>query len=272
MSAGKSTMGFMSTQLEMAERLRRLHRDPEILVLVNAWDVVSARAVAQVSGCQAIATASHSIAEAHGYEDGEKIPRELMLATIARIAAAVDLPVTADLESGYGDVSGTVSAAVRTGAVGGNIEDRMNPLPEAVGAVEAAVAAGRESGFVLNARTDAYLHDWPGRSSPAAVLREAVRRGTAFLEAGADCVFVPGCRARDDIEELVGAFGPGRLSLLGVPGQLSPGELEALGVARVSYGPFPQRWALEALTSRARELMRRPDADATREQGRRTDG
>ena len=250
----------MSAQRELAERLGRLHRDPAILVLVNAWDVASARAVAEAPGCQAIATASHSIADAHGYEDGENIPRQLMMAAIARITAAVDLPVTADLESGYGDVTSTVSAAVRAGAVGGNIEDGMRPLADAVGAVEAAVAAGKDVGFLLNARTDAYLRDWPGRSSTAAVLREAVRRGIAFLEAGADCIFVPGCRARDDIEELAAAFGPGRLSLLGVPGQLSPEELEALGVARLSYGPFPQRWALDALADRASALLRRREA------------
>lgn len=260
-------MGSVSTQKELAARFRRLHHRPEILVLVNAWDVASARAMAGVLGCEAIATASHSIAAAHGYEDGENIPRDLMLTAIGRIAAAVDLPVTADLESGYGDVPGTVSAAVRLGAVGGNIEDAMCPLQEAVRAVEAAVDAGRGSEFVLNARTDAYVRDWPGRSSPGAALREAVRRGTAFLEAGADCVFVPGCNARDDIEELVAAFGPGRLSLLGTPGQLAPRELEALGVARISYGPFPQRWALEALTDRATALMRDRAADATREQG-----
>lgn len=253
-------MSAMSTQQEKAERLRTLHLDPAILVLVNAWDVASARAVAEVPGCHAIATASHSVAEAHGYEDGENIPRDLMLATVARIAAAVDLPVTADLESGFGDVPDTVSAAVRAGAVGGNIEDGMRPLSDAVRAVDAAAEAGRDVGFVLNARTDAYLRDWSGRSSAAADLHEAVRRGTAFLQAGADCVFVPGCRTREHIEELVAAFGAGRLSLLGVPGQLSPGELEALGVARVSYGPFPQRWALEALTDRARELMRGREA------------
>jgi 2-methylisocitrate lyase-like PEP mutase family enzyme len=244
----------MSTLAEKADRFRRLHSDPAILVLVNAWDVASARTVAAVPGCQAIATASHSIAAALGYQDGEHIPVQLMLATIARITAAVDLPVTADLESGYGDVAATVSGAIRAGAVGGNIEDGLRPLPDALHAVESAVAAGQPAGFVLNARTDAYLLDQ--HSSPDHVLAEAITRGRAFLDAGADCVFVPGCRDPEHITELVAAFGRGRLSLLGVPGLPPPQRLEALGVARVSYGPYPQRWALEALATKAEELLR----------------
>jgi len=140
---------------EDAAILRRLHDDPELLILVNVWDVASARVVAEQPGCRAIATASYSIAAAHGYADGEHIPVELMIATIERIAAAVPLPVTADLEAGYGDVAGTVRRAIDAGAVGGNLEDAMRPLPEAVAAVEATVRAGEAAGvpFVLNART-----------------------------------------------------------------------------------------------------------------------
>ncbi|MFI5835395.1 isocitrate lyase/phosphoenolpyruvate mutase family protein [Micromonospora sp. NPDC051300] len=240
------------TLQEKARRLRTLHDESRILVLVNAWDAASARAVAAVPGCHAIATASHSIAAAHGYEDGEHIPFELALAAIARIAAAVDLPVTADLEGGYGDVAATVRAAIRAGAVGGNLEDAMRPVDQAVRAVRAAVAAGRDEGlpFVLNARTDAYL-----TGPPETALAAAVERGTAYLAAGADCVFVPGCSDPRDIRKLVAAFGPGRLSLLGVPAMPTPAELETLGVARVSYGPYPQRWTLDALTSRAATLL-----------------
>ncbi|GII22731.1 isocitrate lyase/PEP mutase family protein [Planosporangium mesophilum] len=240
------------TQQEKARRLRALHVEPTILVLVNAWDVASARTIAAVPGCRAVATASHSIAAAHGYDDGEQMPVDLMVAAIARIAAAVDLPVTADLESGYGDVAGTVRAAIRSGAVGGNIEDAMKPLDQAVRAVEAAVAASHAEGmaFVLNARTDAYL-----AGPPETALADAIERGTAYLAAGADCVFVPGCTDPDHIRELAAAFGQGRLSLLGVPGLPAPAELETLGVARVSYGPYPQRWALVALTHRAEHLL-----------------
>ncbi|MFI7072611.1 isocitrate lyase/phosphoenolpyruvate mutase family protein [Micromonospora sediminicola] len=237
---------------EKARRLRALHLEPSILVLVNAWDAASARVVAGAPGCRAVATASHSIAAAHGYDDGEHIPLDLMIAAIARIATAVDLPVTADLESGYGDVAATVRAAIRAGAVGGNLEDGMKPLEHAVRAVETAVATGHEVGtpFVLNARTDAYLS-----GPPKTALTEAVERGTAYLDAGADCVFVPGCTDPKDIRELVTAFGHGRLSLLGVPALPRPAELAALGVARVSYGPYPQRWALEAVTRHAEALL-----------------
>jgi 2-methylisocitrate lyase-like PEP mutase family enzyme len=240
------------TQHEKAQRLRALHVEPTILVLVNAWDAVSARAIAAVPGCQAVATASHSIAAAHGYDDGEQIPVDLMVAAIARIAAAVDLPVTADLESGYGDVAATVRAAIRAGAVGCNLEDAMKPLDHAVRAVETAVAASHTQSipFVLNARTDAYL-----AGPPETALADAIERGTAYLGAGADCIFVPGCTDPQDIRELVTAFGHGHLSLLGVPGLPEPAELQALGVARVSYGPYPQRWALQAVTRRAETLL-----------------
>ncbi|MGC9667486.1 isocitrate lyase/PEP mutase family protein [Planosporangium sp. 12N6] len=245
-------MSYAPHQHEKARRLRALHREPAILVLVNAWDVASARAVAAVPGCRAVATASHAIAAAHGYDDGEQIPVDLMLAAVGRIATAVDLPVTADLEAGYGDVAATVRAAIRAGAVGGNLEDAMKPVEDSVRAVADAVAAGRAEGvdFVLNARADAYLAGPAGTA-----LAEAVERGTAYLAAGADCVFVPGCTDPGDIRELVAAFGPGRLSLLGVPGLPEPARLEALGVARVSYGPYPQRWALEAVTRRAETLL-----------------
>src|SRR5437899_1231946 len=117
------------TPADRAAELRRLHDDPELLVLVNVWDVSSARVVAGLPGCRAIATASHAIADAHGYPDGEQIPLDLMIAAIARIAAAVDLPVSADLEAGYADVETTVRRAIGAGAVGRNPEDQMRPLP-----------------------------------------------------------------------------------------------------------------------------------------------
>ena len=175
-----------------AARLLQLHLDPELLVLVNVWDVISARVVAGLPGCTALATASHSIAASQGYPDGEQIPLEEMIAAVGRIAAAVDLPVSADLEAGYGNAGETVRRAIGAGAVGGNIEDQMRPLEDAVAAVSAAVKAGEAEGvpFVLNARTDAFMLA-AGRD-PASVLEDAIERGRAFLEAGASCVFVPG--------------------------------------------------------------------------------
>ena len=142
-----------------ARTLLDLHTAPEILVLTNVWDVVSARVVAATDGVRALATASHSIASTFGYEDGENIPLDLHLDMVGRIVDAVDLPVTMDFEAGYGDAGETARRAIERGVVGGNLEDQMKPLDEAVAAVEAVLAAGRDAGidFVLNARTDAFV-------------------------------------------------------------------------------------------------------------------
>lgn len=230
-----------------ADELRRLHDDPELLVLVNVWDAASARVIAALPGCRAIATASHAIAAAHGYDDGEQIPRELMIAAIARIAAAVAIPVTADLEAGYGDVDATVRAAIGAGAVGANLEDAMRPFDDSVRAVEAAVAAGAAEGipFVLNARTDVYLE--PGGRAPHECIDEAIRRGGAFLDAGAACVFVPGRLDAATAAALVDGIGLRKVSVLAVPGGATPAEFAAAGVARVSFGPWPHLAALSAL-------------------------
>src|ERR671928_1012712 len=142
-----------------ARTLLELHPAPEILVLPNVWDVVSAQVVAATPGVRALATASHSIAATFGYEDGENIPLDLHLDMVERIARAVDLPVSMDFEAGYGDAGETARRAIAAGAVGGNLEDQMKPLDEAVAAVEAVLRAGRDAGvdFVLNARTDAFV-------------------------------------------------------------------------------------------------------------------
>ncbi|MGY1808168.1 isocitrate lyase/phosphoenolpyruvate mutase family protein [Blastococcus sp. SYSU D00669] len=240
-----------------ARTLLDLHTAPEILVLANVWDVVSATVVAGTEGVRALATASHSIAATFGYEDGENIPLDLHLDMVGRITAAVDLPVTMDFEAGYGDAGETARRAIEAGAVGGNLEDQMKPLGDAVAAVEAVVRAGRDAGidFVLNARTDALLR--AGRDADRGELvAEAVRRGRAFLEAGAPVVFVPGAVARDEIAALVDGLGPRKLSVIAVPGVSLPvRELQELGVARVSTGPFTQRVALTALQDATAELV-----------------
>lgn len=238
------------------EELLRLHTDPELLVLVNCWDVASARVVARVPGCRAVATASHALAAAFGYDDGEQIPRELVLDMCERIVGAVELPVTADLEAGYGDPGETIRRAIGVGVVGANLEDGMRSLEESVAAVSAAVAAAEAEGatFVLNARTDAYL--LAGKRDRAEVLTDALERGKAFLDAGASCVFVPGAVDLETVGALVEGLGERRVSLMGIPGVLPPlRELQSLGVARVSYGPFPQRVALMALEDLAGELL-----------------
>jgi 2-methylisocitrate lyase-like PEP mutase family enzyme len=238
-----------------AAELRRLHDDPDLLVIVNVWDVVSARVVAGLPGCRAIATASYSIAASHGYPDGEQIPLDLMIDTIGRIAAAVDVPVSADLEAGYGDAATAVRRAIAAGAVGGNLEDGMRPLAGAVAAIDAVVRAADAEGvpFVLNARTDAYL--LAGDRDTHEVLADAVERGRAFLDAGASCVFVPGRLDATTIRRLVEGIGVRKVSVLAGPGSAPPAELAALGVARVSFGPWTQRVALTALADTAADLL-----------------
>lgn len=242
------------TTAQKAAELLRLHTAPELLRVVNVWDVITARVVADVPGTRALATASHSIAAAHGYPDGEQIPRVLMIDAIARIAAAVNLPVTADLEAGYGDAGETISRAIDVGVVGANLEDQLKPLPDAVRAVEAAIGAAEKAGvpFVLNARTDAFLR--AADRDPAAVLADAIERGRAYLGAGAATFFVPGRLDEPTVVALVEALGPQKVNVIAVPGSLSLSTLESLGVARVSYGPWSQNVALTALADLAQSV------------------
>ena len=238
----------MTSTTEKATILRRLHTDSGLLRLVNVWDAASARAVADVPGVMALATASHSIAASLGLEDGEHISRDAMLDVVAIVVAATNLPVTADLEAGYGDAGETARRAIGVGAVGMNLEDRMAPLPDSVVAVEAVLAAAEAEGvpdFVLNARTDALLR--AGDKPHAEVLADAIARGRAYLAAGAPVVFVPGKVSEDDITAFVDAWGPRKLTLMGGVGSVPLARMEEMGVARVSYGPWAQSVALMAL-------------------------
>lgn len=243
------------TLIDRATELLRLHTDPELLVMVNVWDVASATVVAGLPGCRAIATASHSIAASRGYPDGESIPLDTMISAIGEIAAAVDLPVSADLEAGYGDARTAVRRAIAAGAVGGNLEDEMRPLGEAVAEVEGALGAGEAEGvpFVLNARTDAFLK--AGDRPREDVLADAIERGRAFLDAGAACVFVPGKLDEPTVAALVDALGAQKLSVIAVPGSLAQSRLAELGVARVSFGPWTQRVAMRALADTGADLL-----------------
>ena len=171
-----------------------------------------------------------------------------MLDMVGRIAEAVDVPVTADLEAGYGDPAETIRRAVGLGVVGANLEDQLKPVAEAAAAVAAALGAAHGEGvadFVLNARTDAFLR--AGDQDRREVLKDAIARGRAYLDAGAPVVFVPGLLQESEIEDLVDALGERKVSLIGSPGMLPASRLEQLGVARLSFGPYPQRVALTAL-------------------------
>lgn len=242
------------TLAETAAELRRLHTDPELLQVVNVWDVVSATAIAALPQTRAIATASHSIAATFGYPDGEQIPVELMLDMCGRIARAVDVPVSADLEAGYGDAGDTIRRAIGEGIAGANLEDQLKPLADSIAAVAAAVAAAEAEGvpFALNARTDAFLR---GRERPLEVnIADAIERGRAYLDAGATSVFVPGMFGDEVVSQLVAGIGDQKVTLIGLPGVPAPARLQELGVARVSYGPTTQRVALGALQDLAVSL------------------
>jgi 2-methylisocitrate lyase-like PEP mutase family enzyme len=221
---------------------------------VNVWDAISAKVIADLPETKAIATAGHSIAASFGYPDGT-IPLDLTLDMVGRIVAAVgDLPVTADLDAGYGDPGETVRRAIGVGVVGANVEDRLAPLDESVTVVEAIIAAGAAEGvpFVLNARTDAFVRG--GGRPVEESIADAVERGRAYLAAGATTVFVPGVLDADVTRALVEGIGDRKVSVIGLPGALRAAEYEALGVARISYGPTTQRVALTALQDVATDL------------------
>jgi 2-methylisocitrate lyase-like PEP mutase family enzyme len=239
---------------QKALALKALHEAPEILRVVNVWDAISAKVIADLPATRALATAGHSIAASRGYPDGG-MPLDVALDGARIIAEAVDLPVSADLDDGYDDPAETIRRAIGFGIVGANVEDRMRPFDEAVARVAAITAAAEAEGvaFQLNARTDA-LTPRSGDLSPERKIAEAIARGRAFLDNGAALVFVPGAQKREVVEQLVAGIGRGKVSLIGSPGSLPAAEYEALGVARISYGPFTQRVALRALRDLGTEL------------------
>jgi PEP phosphonomutase and related enzymes len=238
---------------EKAQTLKALHEAPEILRVVNVWDAVSAKTIADLPETTALATAGHSIAASRGYPDGG-MPLDVALDGARIIAEAVELPVSADLDDGYDDPGETIRRAIGFGIVGANVEDRLRPFDEAVARVAAITAAAEAEGvaFQLNARTDVFVR---GKDlAPEQKVAEAIARGRAFLDAGAALVFVPGAHQREVVEQLVDGLGWGKLSVIGLPGALPAAEYEALGVARISYGPLTQRVALRALRDLATDL------------------
>jgi 2-methylisocitrate lyase-like PEP mutase family enzyme len=250
-------------QLARAHRLRELHRPGDPLILVNVWDVAGARVVA-AAGAQAVATASYAMSAAAGRPDGEGLDLKENLAIVGRIAEAVDVPVTGDLERGYGRTAEHVAASVlrlvTAGAVGCNLEDSVVPLGEAapgsgirpldqqVERLRAARTAGERAGvpLVINARTDALAR--------GGTLDEVVERGLTYLDAGADCVFVLGVQALPDVARLAEAFD-GRLNVLGRPGMPSVAELSAAGVCRISIGSSGIGITHAALSRAAAQLL-----------------
>ena len=256
----------MASQTEKGAKFARSHVEPGIVVLPNAWDVGSAVMMVE-AGFPAIATTSAGIAFALGLPDGQRVSGERMLECVAQIVASVPVPVTADLEAGYGsspdDVAATVRGAIEAGAVGCNIEDATGRSDQtlfdfelACDRIRAGAEAARSKGvpFVLNARTDPYLVRF---GSAEVNFVESVRRANAFREAGADCLFVPGPMDADTVGRLVSEID-GPLNVLGARGgsasALSVADLERLGVRRVSIGGSLSVAALTFAQSALREL------------------
>jgi 2-methylisocitrate lyase-like PEP mutase family enzyme len=248
---------------ERARRLRELHRPGDPVVMPNAWDPPSARRLA-ATGAAALATTSVGVAEALGYEDGERTPAAEMLAAVGGIAAAVEVPVTADLEAGYGlEADDLVAGLLEAGAVGLNQEDTDHTSgrladPDAHAERLAAIKdAGRRAGVdvVLNARVDSFLRAAPD-ADPEAVLDDAVARARRYAEAGADCVYPFAARGRAAIRRLVEESGA-PVNIVGVPGGLSRSELAELGVARVTFGGGLAQRALEAAAAEVEDFLGR---------------
>ena len=249
-------------QKKKAEAFRAMHSGSEVLLLPNVWDVASARIV-EAAGLPAVATTSAGIAFSLGYPDGEKIPREEMLAAVNRIARAVKVPVTADVEAGYGpspeDAARTARAVIEAGAVGMNLEDATGKSEKRL--VELAlqlekIRAVREIAntlkvpLVLNARTDVYLLQVGEQRTR---YDETVRRLRAFRDAGADCVFVPGLRDTPTIGQLIADLQC-PVNILAGPGSPAVPELRKLGVARISLGSGPMRATLGLLRRLSEKL------------------
>lgn len=252
----------LELQTEKAAEFLKLHHGPKILVLANVWDVVSARMVEQAA-FPAIATSSAAVANSLGYPDGQRIPREEMLAVVKRIASKVSVPVTADLEAGYGTtleaIAETARGLVEAGAVGLNFEDSTgdakNPLfgvADQVEKIKCLRATGERLGvhIVINARTDVYLAEV---GEPASRFEHAVSRLNAYRKAGADCLFAPGDYDSETIGKLAKAVD-GPLNILAGPKTPPISELERLGVARVSLGSWPMRATMTAFHRFVEEL------------------
>jgi 2-methylisocitrate lyase-like PEP mutase family enzyme len=249
-------------QKEKAELFRSLHTGPSVLVLPNAWDAASAR-IYELAGFPAVATTSSGVAAAYGQPDGQLISKEALIATTMSIVKSVACPVSVDAEAGYGrnmtEVVETIRAIIEAGAVGINIEDSSKGADEAL--VDVAyqvelIQALRQLGkmldipFVLNARVDVFVLEV---GEPASRSEQAIKRGNAYLQAGADSVYPIGPSDRETVTKLVqGIQGP--VNILVGPTSPTLPELAGLGVARVSFGSALMRVALGQLRLAAQEL------------------
>jgi 2-methylisocitrate lyase-like PEP mutase family enzyme len=244
-------------QTQKAAQLLKLHHGNDPLVLINAWDAASA-CIVERAGFPAIATSSAAVANALGHADGQHTPWPEMVDAIRRIAKAVNVPVTADIEAGFSataqDLESNIEQIVEAGAVGMNLEDALPnrgelgplyPLAEQIDRIKRVRKLGEKMKIhlVINARTDAY---WQKGVSPEAAMSNTLDRGRAYLQAGADCIFIPGLTKPEHIRTVVEQL-KAPVNVLGLAGMPSIPELGKLGVKRISMGSGAMRVAMSAL-------------------------
>jgi 2-methylisocitrate lyase-like PEP mutase family enzyme len=258
----------LNAQRAKAVALRQLHRGPKMLVLPNAWDCVNAR-IFEEAGFPAIATTSGGVAAVLGYADGQQISAREMLQICGRIAQTASVPVTSDLEAGYGaspkEIADMMREAIDLGIVGANIEDGRGPnqpltdISQQVEIIQAIreIANACDVPFVLNARVDVYLR---GTGGDASRFEQALQRATAYRDAGADCIFPIGLRDRDTIVRLVRELRC-PVNIMAGHGAPTIPELEKIGVARVTFGSGLMRATLPFVQKMARELRESVESD-----------
>jgi 2-methylisocitrate lyase-like PEP mutase family enzyme len=251
-------------QKEKAEAFKSLHVKGSPVILFNIWDAGSARTVEQ-AGAKAIATGSWSVAAAHGFDDGEKIPLALLLANIKRIVDSVAVPVTLDFETGYAtDLSSlkeNIRAVIAAGAIGINFEDRiiggreLQTMEDQSARIKTVREAADENSIPLfiNARTDVFLKTYPAQHNESE-LEEALRRAAAYAEAGASGLFAPGLRDPELIEKLCERSSL-PVNILVLPDTPPTKTMAQLGVARISYGAAPYRQMSQALKEAAEKAL-----------------
>jgi 2-methylisocitrate lyase-like PEP mutase family enzyme len=259
-----TTEATMNSQQEKASLFHSLHVPGMPVILYNVWDAGSAKTVT-AAGARAIASTSWAVAAAHGCTDGEQLPLELVLANAARIVQATSLPVSIDIESGYGgsaaDVANTVRSLLETGAIGCNIEDsfpgdgRVRPVAQQVERLSAARAVANAAGvrLFINARTDIFF-EAPANQHSRSLIAAVLERAQAYAAAGADGLFVPGLKNFELIRELC-EDSPLPVNVMLDDTTESVEKLASLRVARLSYGPAPYLLAMRALTEQARETF-----------------
>ena len=254
----------MSTQKEKADSFKSLHVKGSPVILFNVWDAGSARAIEQ-AGAKAIATGSWSVAAANGFEDGEKLPLELVFANLERIVRSVALPVTLDFEGGYAskpaELKENITRLIAAGGIGINFEDRIVGGGGLYSSEDqsARIAAIREAAdatgvpLFINARTDVFLQTYPAENDETQ-LAEALRRARDYAGAGASGLFVPGLRDPNLIEKLC-SNSPLAVNIMVLPDTPPTKTMAELGVARISHGAGPYRQMIQALKEAAQKVF-----------------